>query len=383
MSIVSLSEVQEMVQNTAREFTNNEIKPVASINDKEHKFPEDIIRKLGELGFMGIAVPEQYGGSGLDYLSYMLALEEICRGCASTGAIMSVNNSLVCAPINTFGTEVQKKSFLTELASGKKLGCFMLSEPEAGSDAASMRTTAVLNGDHYLFNGTKSWITNGAEADFAIVFASTDKSLKHKGVSAFIVNMKTPGVKIGKLEDKLGIRATSTAQIFFEDCKVPSENLLGNEGDGFKIALNTLDGGRIGIAAQAVGIAQAALEDSVIYAKERKAFGNPISDFQGLQFMIADMATRIEASRLLVWQASVMKDKGMKYGKQSAMAKLFAAETAMWVTTKAIQVHGGYGYTTDYPVERYFRDAKITEIYEGTSEVQRIVIARETLKEIQ
>jgi len=383
MSIVSLSEVQEMVQNTAREFTNNEIKPVASINDKEHSFPEDIIRKLGELGFMGMAVPEQYGGSGLDYLSYMLALEEICRGCASTGTIMSVNNSLICAPINTFGTEVQKKSFLTELASGKKLGCFMLSEPEAGSDAASMRTTAVLNGDHYLFNGTKSWITNGAEADFAIVFASTDKSLKHKGVSAFIVNMKTPGVKIGKLEDKLGIRATSTAQIFFEDCKVPSENLLGNEGDGFKIALNTLDGGRIGIAAQAVGIAQAALEDSVIYAKERKAFGNPISDFQGLQFMIADMATRIEASRLLVWQASVMKDKGMKYGKQSAMAKLFAAETAMWVTTKAIQIHGGYGYTTDYPVERYFRDAKITEIYEGTSEVQRIVIARETLKEIQ
>jgi alkylation response protein AidB-like acyl-CoA dehydrogenase len=313
----------------------------------------------------------------------MLALEEISKGCASTGAIMSVNNSLVCAPINTFGTEDQKKSFLTELASGKKLGCFMLSEPEAGSDAASMKTTAVLSGDHYLLNGTKSWITNGAEADFAIVFASTDKSLKHKGVSAFIVNMRTPGVNIGKLEDKLGIRATSTAQIFFEDCKVPLDNILGSGGDGFKIALHTLDGGRIGIAAQAVGIAQAALEESVRYAKERKAFGKAISDFQGLQFMIADMATRIEASRLLVWQAAVMKDKGMKYGKQSAMAKLFAAETAMWVTTKAIQIHGGYGYTTDYPVERYFRDAKITEIYEGTSEIQRIVIARETLKEIQ
>ena len=383
MSIISLSEVQEMVQNTAREFTNNEIKPVASINDKEHRFPEDIIRKLGELGFMGIAVPEQYGGSGLDYLSYMLALEEICRGCASTGAIMSVNNSLVCAPINTFGTEVQKKSFLTELASGKKLGCFMLSEPEAGSDAASMKTTAVLNGDHYLLNGTKSWITNGAEADIGIVFASTDKDLKHKGVSAFIVDMKTPGVNVGKLEDKLGIRATSTAQIFFEDCKIPRDNLIGSEGDGFKIALHTLDGGRIGIAAQAVGIAQAALEESVKYAKERKAFGKAISDFQGLQFMIADMATKTEASRLLVWQAAVMKDNNMKYGKQSAMAKLFAAETAMWVTTKAIQIHGGYGYTTDYPVERYFRDAKITEIYEGTSEIQRIVIARETLKEIQ
>ncbi len=383
MSIISLSEEQGMVQNTAREFTNNEIKPVASINDREHLFPKDVIKKLGELGFMGMNVPEQYGGSGLDYFSYILALEEICKGCASTGAIMSVNNSLVCSPIKTFGTENQKKGFLSDLAVGKKLGCFMLSEPEAGSDAASMKTTAVLNGDHYILNGAKSWITNGAEADIAVVFATTDKTLKHKGVSTFIVDMETPGVTIGKLEEKLGIRATSTAQIFFEDCKVPVNNLLGKEGEGFKIALHTLDGGRIGIAAQAVGIAQAALEDSVRYANERKAFGKSISDFQGLQFMIADMATRIEASRLLVWQAAVMKDRGIKYGKQSAMAKLFAAETAMWVTTKAIQIHGGYGYTTDYPVERYFRDAKITEIYEGTSEIQRIVIARETLKEIQ
>ncbi|MEE8044406.1 MAG: acyl-CoA dehydrogenase [Thermodesulfobacteriota bacterium] len=383
MSIISLSEEQRMVQKTAKEFTNNEIKPVASINDREHRFPEEIINKLGELGFMGMSVPEQYGGSGLDYLSYILALEEICKGCASTGTIMSVNNTLVCAPIKTFGTDEQKKSILTELASGKKLGCFMLSEPEAGSDAASMKTTAILNGDYYLLNGTKSWITNGAEADFAVVFASTDTSLKHKGVSAFIVNMKTPGLKIGKLEDKLGIRATSTAQIFFEDCKVPANNLLGKEGEGFKIALHTLDGGRIGIGAQAVGLAQAALEESVRYAKERKAFGKTISDFQGLQFMIADMATRVEASRLLVWQAAVMKDSNVKYSKQSAMAKLYAAETAMWVTTKAIQIHGGYGYTTDYPVERFFRDAKITEIYEGTSEIQRIVIARETLKEIE
>jgi len=383
MSIISLSEEQRMVQKTAKEFTNNEIKPVASINDREHRFPEEIINKLGELGFMGMSVPEQYGGSGLDYLSYILTLEEICKGCASTGTIMSVNNSLVCAPIKTFGTDEQKKSILTELASGKKLGCFMLSEPEAGSDAASMKTTAILNGDYYLLNGTKSWITNGAEADFAVVFASTDTSLKHKGVSAFIVNMKTPGLKIGKLEDKLGIRATSTAQIFFEDCKVPANNLLGKEGEGFKIALHTLDGGRIGIGAQAVGLAQAALEESVRYAKERKAFGKTISDFQGLQFMIADMATRVEASRLLVWQAAVMKDSNVKYSKQSAMAKLYAAETAMWVTTKAIQIHGGYGYTTDYPVERFFRDAKITEIYEGTSEIQRIVIARETLKEIE
>ena len=383
MSIINLSEVQEMVQRTAREFTENEIKLVASINDREHKFPKEIINKLGELGFMGMNVPEEHGGSGLDYLSYILALEEISKGCASTGAIMSVNNSLVCAPLKNFGNEYQKSSFLKDIASGNKLGCFMLSEPEAGSDAASMKTTALLDGDDYILNGTKSWITNGAEADLAIVFASTDKSLKHKGISAFIVDMKTSGINIGKLEDKLGIRATSTAQIFFEDCKIPRENLLRGEGEGFKIALHTLDGGRIGIATQAVGIAQAALEESVRYAKERKAFGKTISDFQGLQFMIADMATKTEASRLLVWQAAIMKDEGAKYGKQSAMAKLFAAETAMWVTTKAIQIHGGYGYTTDYPVERFFRDAKITEIYEGTSEIQRLVIARETLKEIE
>ncbi|MGB2692548.1 MAG: acyl-CoA dehydrogenase [Thermodesulfobacteriota bacterium] len=383
MSIINLSEEQMMVRNTSREFTENEIKPVAAINDREHKFPKDIIDKIGELGFMGMTVPDQYGGSSLDFLSYILALEEICKGCASTGSIMSVNNSLVCAPLKTFGNEYQKSLFLKDLANGSKLGCFMLSEPEAGSDAASMKTTATLEGDYYTLNGTKSWITNGAEADIAVVFASTDKSLKHKGVSAFIVDMKTPGVNIGKLEDKLGIRATSTAQVFFEDCKVPVQNLLGEKGQGFKIALHTLDGGRIGIAAQAVGIAQAALEESVRYAKERKTFGKSISDFQGLQFMIADMATRVEASRLLVWQAAIMKDRDTKYSKQSAMAKLFAAETAMWVTTKAIQIHGGYGYTTDYPVERYFRDAKITEIYEGTSEIQRIVIARETLKEIE
>ena len=383
MSILELSEEQVMVRRTAGEFSVNEIKPVASINDREHKFPQDIINKLGELGFMGMNVPEQYGGSGLDFLSYILALEEISKGCASTGTIMSANNSLVCSPLNNFGTDEQKHSYLTDLASGKKLGCFMLSEPEAGSDAASMKTTARLDSDSYILNGTKSWITNGAEADTAIVFATIDRTLKHKGVSAFIVDMNTPGLTVGKLEDKLGIRATSTAQIFFEDCKVPVRNLLGNEGEGFKIALNTLDGGRIGIAAQALGIAQAALEESVRYAKERKAFGSTISDFQGLQFMMADMATRTEAARLLVWQAAVMKDKNIKFGKQSAMAKLYAAETAMWVTTKAIQIHGGYGYTTDYPVERYFRDAKITEIYEGTSEIQRLVIAREVLKEIE
>ncbi len=383
MSMVNLTEEQGMVRKIAREFSENEIKPVASENDKNHKFPKDIVDKLSELGFMGMVVPEEYGGSGFDYLSYIIAIEEISRACASTGAIMSVNNSLVCDPIYTFGNEEQKRAYLADLTTGKKLGCFMLSEPEAGSDPASMNTRAVKKGKNYVLNGAKCWITNGAEADLAVVFASTDATKRNKGVSAFIVEMKSTGVTIGKLEDKLGIKATSTAQVYFEDCKIPATNMLGEEGDGFKIAMHTLDGGRIGIAAQAVGIAQAAIEDSVRYAKERKAFGRAISNFQGLQFMIADMATRIEASRLLTWQAAVMKDSGGKYSKNSAMAKLYASETAMWVTTKAIQIHGGFGYTTDYSVERYFRDAKITEIYEGTSEIQRNVIARETLKEIQ
>lgn len=383
MAIISLSEEQEMVRNTAHEFSEKEIKPVASENDRNHRFPKEIVEKLGELGFMGMVAPEQYGGSGFDYFSYIIAMEEISKACAATGAIMSVNNSLVCDPINTLGDEEQKSKFLPALAAGKKLGCFMLSEPEAGSDPGSMHTRAVKKGKHYLLNGTKCWITNGAEADVAIVFASTDATKRNKGVSAFIVDMKSSGVTVGKLEDKLGIKASSTAQIYFEDCKVPASNLLGEEGDGFKIAMHTLDGGRIGIASQAVGIAQAALEESVRYAKERKAFGRPISNFQGLQFMIADMATRIEASRLLTWKAALMKDNGIRYWKHSAMAKLHASETAMWVTTKAVQIHGGYGYTTDYPVERFFRDAKATEIYEGTSEIQRNIIAKETLKEIQ
>ena len=383
MSIVNLTEDQEMVRKVAHDFSEKEIEPVASENDRKHKFPAEIIDKLGELGFMGMVVPEQYGGSGSDYLSYIIAIEEISGACASTGAIMSVNNSLVCEPIQSFGNEGQKNTYLPGLASGEKLGCFMLSEPEAGSDPARMSTTARKIGSKYVLNGDKCWITNGAEADLAIVFASTDKTKRNKGISTFIVDMKTPGVTVGKLEDKLGIKATSTAQIFFEDCKVPARNLLGEEGEGFNIAMHTLNGGRIGIAAQAVGIAQAALEAAVRYAKERKAFGRTISNFQGLQFMIADMATKIEASRLLTWQAAMMKEAGVKYVKKSAMAKLHASETAMWVTTKAVQIHGGNGCTVDYPVERYFRDAKITEIYEGTSEIQRNVIARETLKEIQ
>lgn len=383
MSILELTEEQELIQKTAKEFSAHKIKPVAAELDREGRFPGEIIAKLGELGFMGIMVPEEYGGSGFDCLTYVIALEEIAVSCASTAIIMSVNNSLVCDPILAFASESQKRSYLPELSSGRRLGCFALSEPEAGSDPASMRTSALKKGKSYIINGTKSWITNGAEADTAILFAATDPSKKHHGISAFIIDMDTPGVKVGKLEHKLGIKASSTAQLFFEDCKVPDSAILGEEGDGFKIAMSTLDGGRIGVAAQAVGIARAALEEAVRYSKERKAFGKPISNFQGLQFMIADMATKLEASRLLTWQSAVMKDRKENYSKKSAMAKLFASETAMWVTTKAIQIHGGYGYTVDYPVERFFRDAKITEIYEGTSEIQRNVIARETLKEIQ
>jgi butyryl-CoA dehydrogenase len=381
MSIIELADEQRMIRDVARDFAENEIKPVAGELDKGGKFPTELVRKLGELGFMGIFVPEEYGGSGMDTFSYVLALEEICKACASTGVIMSVNNSLVCEPIFRFGTEDQKRKYLPPLAKGEKLGCFSLSEPAAGSDAGNIKTTAVRKGEYYIINGTKNWVTNGPEADIIVLFTSVDLSKKHRGITAFIVEKKFPGVIVGKKEDKLGIKASSTSQLIFEGCRVPVQNRLGQEGEGFKIAMQTLDGGRIGIACQAVGIAQAAFEESVRYSQERESFGKQISKFQAIQFMLADMATRIEASRLLVWQAARMKDRNMKFTKHSAMAKVFASETAMWVTTKAIQIHGGYGYTTDYPVERHFRDAKITEIYEGTSEIQRIVIATEVLKE--
>ena len=382
MSIITLTEEQDLIKMTAKDFAAREVRPKAAENDREGKFPKRLVDKMGELGFMGMMVPEEYGGSGLDCVSYVIALEELCAACASTGIIMSVNNSLVCAPILAFGSEKQKQAYLPYLASGKKLGCFALSEPDAGSDPASMRTIALRKSDSYVINGTKAWITNGAEANVMVLIAATDPSKGHHGISAFIIDMDNPGVKIAKLEHKLGIKATSTAQIYFEDCKVPKSAMIGQEGDGFKVAMTTLDGGRIGVATQAVGIARAAFEEAVRYSKERQAFGRTISSFQGLQFMMADMATRLEASRLLTLQAAVMKDKHMNYSKESAMAKLYAAETAMWVTTKAIQIHGGYGYTVDYPVERHFRDAKITEIYEGTSEIQRVVIAREILREI-
>jgi butyryl-CoA dehydrogenase len=382
MSIIELTDEQRMIRDVARDFAESEIKPIAGKLDKEGKFPVELVKKLGELGFMGIFVPEEYGGSGMDTFSYVLALEEICKACASTGVIMSVNNSLVCEPILRFGTEEQKKKYLIPLAKGGKLGCFSLSEPAAGSDAGSIRTTAVRKGDYYIINGTKNWVTNGPEADVIVLFTSIDVSKKHRGITAFIVEKQASGVIVGKKEDKLGIKASGTSQLIFEGCRVPVQNRLGEEGEGFKIAMQTLDGGRIGIATQAVGIAQAAFEEAVRYSLERESFGKQISKFQAIQFMLADMSTRNEAARLLVWQAAIMKDRKMKFTKQSAMAKVFAAETAMWVTTKAIQVHGGYGYTTDYPVERHFRDAKITEIYEGTSEIQRIVIANEVLKEL-
>jgi alkylation response protein AidB-like acyl-CoA dehydrogenase len=379
--MIELTDEQQMIRDVARDFAVNEIKPFASELDKQGKFPQDLVKKMGDLGFMGIFIPEGYGGSGMDTMSYVLALEEICKACASTGVIMSVNNSLVCEPIYGFGNEEQKKKYLLPLAKGEKLGCFSLSEPAAGSDAGSIKTAAVRDGKYYVIDGTKNWVTNGPEADVIILFASIDSSKRHHGLTAFIVDKKTQGIVVGKVEQKLGIRASSTSQIIFDGCKVPIQNRLGEEGEGFKIAMQTLDGGRIGIGTQAVGIAQAAFEETVRYSKEREAFSQPISGFQGIQFMLADMATRIEAARLLVWQAARLKDRKMRFTKQAAMAKLFASEAAMWVATKAIQIHGGYGYTTDYPVERHFRDAKITEIYEGTSEIQRIVIANQVLKE--
>lgn len=381
MSIVELTEEHRMIQSVAKEFAETEIKPVAARLDRRSEFPAELIQSMAELGFMGIYIPEEYGGSAMDVFSYTLALEEICKACASTGTIMSVNNSLVCDPILEFGTLAQKEEYLTPLARGESLGCFALSEPAAGSDAGSIRTTVRRDGDSYVLSGTKNWITNGPEADVIITFATHDPSKKHKGITAFIVDKETPRLNVGKIEQKLGIKASSTCQLMFDDCYVPVRNRLGEEGEGFKIAMNTLNGGRIGIGAQAVGIAQAAFEESVSYAKQREAFDKPISNLQAIQFMLSDMATKIEASRLLVWQAARMKDQKMNYTKQSAMAKLFASEAAMWVTTKAIQVHGGYGYTTDYPVERHFRDAKITEIYEGTSEIQRLIIANQLLNE--
>lgn len=374
-----LTDEQKMIQEMVRNFAQKEVKPLARELDETGRFPSELIKRMAELGLMGMMVSEKYGGAGMDTISYILTMEELAAACASTAVIATVNNSLVCDPLERFGNEEQKLKYLVPLAKGEKLGCFCLTEPNAGSDAANQQTTAKLQADHYVLNGTKNFITNAPQADIAIVFASTDRSKGHKGISAFIVEKGTEGFIVGKNEKKLGLNASGTASIIFDNCRIPKENLLGKEGEGFKIALTTLDGGRIGIAAQAIGIARAAYEDAVNYAKQRVQFGRPIAEFQAIQWMIADMATRIDAARLLTFRAGFMKERGMRYSKEASMAKLFASETAMWVTTKAIQIHGGYGYMKEYNVERYFRDAKITEIYEGTSEIQRLVIASNIL----
>ncbi|AGB19303.1 acyl-CoA dehydrogenase [Thermoanaerobacterium thermosaccharolyticum] len=376
----SLTKEQEMVRRVVREFAEKEVAPKAKEIDITEEFPWDTVRKMAQNDMMGIPYPEEYGGAGGDYLSYIIAVEEISRACATTGVILSAHTSLGSFPIYQWGTEEQKRKYLVPLAKGEKLGAFGLTEPNAGTDAAGQQTTAVLDGDHYVLNGSKIFITNGGKADIYIIFAMTDKSKGTRGISAFIVEKDFPGFSIGKIEEKMGIRASSTAELVFEDCIVPKENLLGKEGEGFKIAMATLDGGRIGIAAQALGIAQAALDEEIKYAKERQQFGRPIGKFQGIQWYIADMATRINASRWLVYNAAWRKQVGLPYTMEAAMAKLHASETAMFVTTKTVQIFGGYGFTKDYPVERFMRDAKITEIYEGTSEVQKMVISGNLLK---
>lgn len=380
LALYPLSDEHKMIRDTARDFAQKEIVPVAAEFDESGEFPHKTIQKMGDMGFMGIEVPEEYGGAGMDTLAYVLALEEISKADAAHGVIMSVNNSLYCHGILKFGTEEQKKKFLTPIASGKSVGAYSLTEPQSGSDAGTMKSRATRDGDSYILNGRKSWVTSGPVADYYVVFMMTDPEKKQKGVSAFLVEAKTPGLTRGKKEPKLGIRASATSELIFEDCRVPSENMLGKEGEGFKIAMTVLDAGRIGIATQALGIAEAAYEAARQYAVEREAFGQPIGAFQGTGFKIADMKTRIEASRLLIYNAALAKEKsktdGSRYSLEASMAKLFASETAMFVTHAAVQIHGGMGYSRELPIERYFRDAKITEIYEGTSEIQRLVISR-------
>jgi butyryl-CoA dehydrogenase len=377
---LELTDEQQMIRTMAREFAQAHVAPIASEIDREARFPHETVKRMGELGLLGIMVPEQWGGAGADTVSYVVALEEISRVCASHGVVMSVNNSLYCDPIWKYGTDAQRARFLKPVASGHALGCFALTEPEAGSDARNQRTLAVRDGGDYVITGRKMFISTGREASFVLVFAQTDAERAHRGISAFVVEKGTPGLSVSKTEDKLGIRASDTAELVFDGCRVPVANRIGEEGKGFHIALATLDGGRIGIAAQAVGIAAGAYDRSVAYARERKAFGVPIGQHQMVQWMIADMATAIDGARLITLKAATLKDAGKPYTKEASMAKLFAAETAMKVATDAVQVHGGYGYIREAEVERYFRDAKITQIYEGTSQIQKLVIAREVLK---
>jgi alkylation response protein AidB-like acyl-CoA dehydrogenase len=376
----TLTEEQQMIRQAAREFAQNELLPGVIERDELQKFPAEQIKKLGELGFMGIMVKAEHGGAGMDTISYVLAMEEIAKIDASAAVCMSVNNSLVCWGLEEYGTEEQKKKYLVPLAKGDIIGAFLLSEPEAGSDATSQHTVAVDKGDHYIVNGTKNWITNGHSASVYLVMAQTHPEKKSHGINTLIVEKSWPGVTVGPKENKMGIRGSDTHSILFQDVKVPKENRIGEDGFGFKFAMRTLDGGRIGIAAQALGIAQGAYERALQYSKERKAFGKEISYLQAIQFKLADMATRIEAARLLVWKAAWEKDHEMDYTQSASIAKLYASETAMWVTTEAVQIHGGYGYVKEYHVERMMRDAKITQIYEGTSEIQRLVISRSVLK---
>jgi len=369
-----LSEEQELLRRTARDFAQAEVLPRAAEIDREHRHPSELVARMAELGFLGIAVPEEYGGAGMDNLGYALAMEEVSRACASTGVIMSVQNSLVCDPIMRFGTEEQKQRWLVPLASGKLVGCFALSEPEAGSDAAAQTTIARRDGDGWILSGVKNWITNGPVADVCVLFAMTDKSKGHRGISSYIVPMKsTAGVRCGPPDDKLGIRGSKSSQIFLDDVHLPATAILGEVGRGFAVAMSTLDGGRIGIA-------RAAFEDSLDYGRQRRTFGKPIVEHQAIQWKLADMATEIDATRLLVWRAAYLKDRGQPYGQAAAMAKLFASDVANRAAREAIQIFGGNGYVTEFPVERHFRDAKITEIYEGTSEIQRLVIANHLLK---
>jgi acyl-CoA dehydrogenase len=374
-------EEHEMMRKMVREFAEEQIAPTASIRDEEERFDRRLFDQMGELGLTGIPWSEELGGAGSDFLSYVITVEELSRVCASMGVTLSAHISLASWPIYAYGTDEQKEQFLRPLAEGRKLGAYCLTESTSGSDAASMKTIAKRDGDHFVLNGNKIFITNGGEAEIYIVFAATDPSQKHKGISAFIVEKGTPGLSFGKKERKLGIRSSPTVEVVLEDCRIPAEQMLGSEGKGFAIAMRTLDGGRNGIAAQAVGIAQGALDAALGYAKERKQFGKRLFDQQAIQFKLADMATQIEAARLLTYQAAWLESSGLEYGKASAMAKLFAGDTAMQVTTEAVQIFGGYGYTRDYPVERMMRDAKITQIYEGTNEIQRIVIAKYLLKD--
>jgi alkylation response protein AidB-like acyl-CoA dehydrogenase len=377
---LTLSSEQEMIRQTARDFAQKEIAPVAAHFDETGEFPSETIRKMGALGLMGIEVPEEYGGAGMDTLAYVLALEEICKADAAHGTIMSVNNSLFCYGITRFGTEEQKRKYLRPVASGEVIGAYSLTEPMSGSDAGTMRSRAVRDGESYILNGRKSWVTSAPVASYIVVFTMTQPEKKHQGITAFIIETDKRGFAVGKKEPKLGIRASATSEIVFEDYRCPAANRLGGEGEGFKIAMTVLDAGRIGVASQALGLAEAAYEAGLVYARERQAFGQPIGQFQGISFKLADMKTRIEASRLLIYQAALAKERskttGQRFTLEASMAKLFASETAMFCTHAAVQIHGGMGYSKELPVERYFRDAKITEIYEGTSEIQRLVISR-------